>query len=121
VTPSAAPSAAASTPTGAVEAFYERAADHDYAAAWQLADQNMRNQLAGYGSFQGQMSRLRAISFHEAQSVPPSSGASAATVAVRTTAELTDRTQNCAGTARTVRGSSGTWLLDHISISCTPA
>jgi hypothetical protein len=42
-------------------------------------------------------------------------------VALQTTAVLEDRTQSCAGTARTIRVQSGAWLLDHISISCTPA
>lgn len=107
------------TPAAAVTAFYERAASHDYAGAWALADDAMRAQLGGYVSFRSQMNRVRAITFHEAQAA---SGASPATVTVRTTSMLADRTENCSGTARSVRsGTAGGWLLDGISISCTPA
>jgi eukaryotic-like serine/threonine-protein kinase len=108
------------TPSDTVQAFYEAAARHDYSAAWQLADNNMRNQLNGFDSFQGQMSRVRLITFHQARTLAGSTP-SLATVALQTTAVLVDRTQNCSGTAQTLRVQSGAWLLDHISISCTPA
>jgi serine/threonine protein kinase len=120
--PPAAPSNTANTvtPSGTVQAFYEAAARHDYSGAWQLTDENMRTQLNGFGSFQAQMSRVRVITFHEARTLA-GSNSSAATVALQTTAVLADRTQSCGGTARTLRVQSGVWLLDHISISCTPA
>jgi hypothetical protein len=102
-----------------VEAFYEDAAHHDYAAAWSLADQNMRNQLLGYTSFQGQMSAVRSITFHQAQTLGTGT-TSASAVAVRTTSVLVGKTQQCGGTVRTVRTTAGTWLLDGISIDCTP-
>ena len=112
--------ASAVTPSATVQAFYEAAARHNYSAAWQLADDNMRTQLNGFDSFQAQMSRVRVITFHEARTLTGSSS-SAATVALQTTAVLADKTQSCGGTARTLRVQSGSWLLDHISISCTPA
>lgn len=104
------------TPVAAVQQFYAAAARHDYAAAWDLAGPNLRSQLGGYGAFQGLMSSVRSITFHSAQLLPGSSS-SAATVALRTTSVLTNRTEDCAGTARTVR-SGGAWLVDHVAIDC---
>jgi hypothetical protein len=118
--PSAVPASptAPTTPSTAVQMFYEAAAHHDYAAAWQLADANLRNQLQGYDSFRAQMSAVRVITFHQAQTV--ARGSSSATVALDTTAVLIDKTQHCDGTATTTRASTGAWLVDHLSISCTP-
>jgi eukaryotic-like serine/threonine-protein kinase len=114
----AAPSATPSTPAGAVETFYEDAARHDYAAAWALADPNLRNQLHGYDSFSAQMSNVRSITFHRAETVS-GTGSSPATVALTTTSVQNSGTQNCSGTAQTVRTSSGSWLVDHVSVSCS--
>ncbi len=110
-----------SSPAGIVEAFYERSAHHDYAGAWALADDSMRAQLGGYASFHGQMSQVRSISFHEARTLS-AAGASPATVAVQTTSALASGTENCSGTARAVRatGNGSPWVLDRISITCTP-
>ncbi|MGZ4305960.1 MAG: serine/threonine-protein kinase [Solirubrobacteraceae bacterium] len=107
----------ASTPTSAVESFYQAAAAHRYAAAWALAGPNLRNQLGGYSAFKNQMSSVRSITFHKAQTVGGSSS-DAATVAVQTTSVQTSGTQQCAGTARTVHNGQG-WLLDGISINCS--
>jgi serine/threonine-protein kinase len=104
------------TPAGAVQTFYSAAADHRYAAAWALADSNLRQQVGGYAAFASQMSSVRSIEFHQAKLV--SAGADSATVALQTTSVQTRRTQRCAGTARTVR-SGQDWLLDHISINCS--
>lgn len=58
------------------------------------------------------------MTFHQAQMLP-GAGGSSATVAIRTTSQLAGKTQQCAGTVRTLRSTSGaTWLLDSISISC---
>jgi hypothetical protein len=121
---SAASTGSRSTTTGstssaatAVEQFYEAAARHQYPAAWALADANLRNQLGGYSAFQNQMNSVRSITFHRAAAVAGSS-ASTATVELSTTSVQTGRTQECVGTARTVR-SGGAWLLDGISISCS--
>jgi hypothetical protein len=104
------------TPAGAVQTFYSAAADHRYAAAWALADSNMRQQVGGYAAFASQMSSVRSIEFHQAKVV--SAGSDSATVALQTTSVQTRRTQQCAGTARTVR-SGPAWLLDRISINCS--
>jgi serine/threonine protein kinase len=108
---------ASGAPASAVEQFYEAAARHQYATAWALADSNLRNQLGGYASFQHEMSAVRSITFHSAQ-VVSGSGSDTATVALSTTSVQTDRTQQCSGTASTVR-SADAWLVDRISISCS--
>jgi hypothetical protein len=117
---SSAPQTAAS-PAAAVEAFYRHAARHEYSAAWQLADVNMHNQLAGFDSFQAQQSAVRSITFRRADALAGAAGNStSATVALETTAVLVDRTERCRGTARLVRSATAGWLLDGISINCTP-
>jgi hypothetical protein len=63
------------------------------------------------------MSTVRSITFHTAR-VLSASDPNTATVALSTTSVQTDRTQECTGTAGTVR-SGGTWLVDRISISCS--
>lgn len=113
---SAASESGAGTPSGAVEAFYEAAAHHQYGSAWALADANMRNEVGGYFSFENEMSSVRAIAFHEDQVLEES--ADSATVTVQTTSVQADRTQQCSGSVHTVRPGSG-WLLDGISISCS--
>jgi eukaryotic-like serine/threonine-protein kinase len=107
----------APTPTNAVQSFYEAAAAHRYSEAWALAGPNLRSQLGGYSAFQRQMSSVRSITFHKAQTVGGSSSDSA-TVALQTTSVQTSGTQQCAGTARTVRSGQG-WLVDRVSINCS--
>jgi serine/threonine protein kinase len=111
------PSASAGTPAGVVQAFYQAGAAHQYATAWALADSNLHSQLGGYGAFQSQMSSVRSITFHRAEVVAGASSDSA-TVTVQTTSVRTQGTQNCQGTATTVR-SGGPWRLDRISIGCS--
>ena len=111
------PGSGAPTPTSAVQSFYEAAAAHRYSEAWALADPNLRNQLGGYSAFQKQMSSVRSITFHKAQTTGGSSSDSA-TVALQTTSVQTSGTQQCAGTARTVRSGQG-WLVDSVSINCS--
>jgi eukaryotic-like serine/threonine-protein kinase len=106
------------TPVAAVEQFYEAAARHQYATAWALAAPNLRTQLGSYASFQHQMSTVQSITFHSVRAVSGGSSSDTATVALSTTSVQNDRTQQCTGTAQTVR-SGGTWLVDRISISCS--
>jgi hypothetical protein len=63
------------------------------------------------------MSSVRSITFHKAQTAGDSSSDSA-TVALQTTSVQTSGTQQCAGTARTVRSGQG-WLVDGVSINCS--
>jgi serine/threonine protein kinase len=111
------PGSGAPSPTSAVQSFYEAAAAHRYSDAWALAGPNLRSQLGGYSAFQKQMSSVRSITFHKAQTAGGSSSDSA-TVALQTTSVQTSGTQQCAGTARTVRSGHG-WLVDGISINCS--
>jgi serine/threonine protein kinase len=108
---------ASSTPASAVEQFYTDAATHQYPQAWALADQNLRNELGGYAGFQNLMSSVRSITFHRAATAAGSTSGTA-TVALQTTSVQTNRTQQCTGTARTVRAGGG-WLVDGVSIRCS--
>jgi eukaryotic-like serine/threonine-protein kinase len=117
--PSGGPStSAADSPISAVESFYGRAAAHQYAQAWALADPTFRNQLEGYDSFQAQQADDRSITFNGAQVLSKSSHA--ATVAVSTISVRADGTKHCSGTVDLSRAdSSGGWLLHLIHINCS--
>ncbi len=108
-------SAGANLPGAAVLGFYEAAAQHRYASAWALADPNMRAEVGGYADFEAQMTPVRAITFHELETLDRTP--SSATVAVRTTSVQSTQVQQCSGTVRTVE-QAGAWLLDGISIHC---
>jgi hypothetical protein len=101
---------------GAVESFYHQAAAHQYSNAWTLADPTFRDQLGGYASFQSGQAAERSITFNDAGVV--SQSGTAATVAIRTTSVRDNDTQHCSGTVDLVRGSSSTWLLHQIHITC---
>ena len=116
-TPVRSPATPVRSPAATVQQFYEAAAQHQYGAAWALADANMRAQLQGYSAFANEMSSVRSISFHRAQTVADE-GSSSATVDVATTSVQNDTTQQCSGAVRTVRAGDA-WLLDGISISCS--
>jgi hypothetical protein len=108
--------AATSTPAGAVRAFYGRAAAHRYADAWAVAGPDLRAQLGGYEAFRRQFSTVRSIVFSRAAEVRRTDGA--ATVAIATTATHTDRVDHCTGTADTVPGTGGGWLVTHVDVGC---
>lgn len=110
------PSAASSGPVAAVESFYELAAAHRYAQAWELADPTFRNQLEGFDSFRAGQAADRSITFDTAE-VARQSG-DAATVYIRTTSVRTNGTQHCAGTVELLTGGQSGWLLHTISINC---
>jgi hypothetical protein len=104
-------------PAGSVRAFYERAAEDDFAGAWRLAGPRMR---AVYGDsraeFERQLGSLERIEFPEL-ALEARSG-STATVRVRTVATHTDRVDRCAGTLQATR-SGGRWLVEPAGLSCT--
>ena len=107
----------ATSPVGAVRAFYGLAAAHRPADAWALADPTLRAQLAGYQAFQGQQAGDISIGFDSARTVNQS--ANSATVAVKTTSVRTDGTKHCSGTVDLSRSSSaGHWLLHLLHINC---
>jgi hypothetical protein len=112
---SQAASSASGSPVAAVEAFYHLAAAHQFPAAWALTDPSFRAQLEGYYGLQATMAATRAITFDGAN-VLNQSGTSAL-VSVRTISYRTSGDQSCSGTVNLVPG-GGSWLLDHINISC---
>ena len=99
-----------------MQSFYELAASHHTAQAWALADPTFRQQLGGYSSFASQQSSDKAIIFHSDHVV--SQTADGATVAIQTTSERTNGTQQCQGTVQLRNQGSG-WLLHLIDINCT--
>jgi len=107
---------APTSPTGAVQAFYGRAAAHRYDDAWALAGPGLRQQLGGFDAFRRQFSTVRSIVFSRASEVRRTD--SGATVAVATTATHTDHVDHCAGTADTQPAAGGGWVVAHIAISC---
>ncbi|HKG63987.1 MAG TPA: serine/threonine-protein kinase [Solirubrobacteraceae bacterium] len=113
-TPAATPRALG--PAATVRAFYERAAEDDFAGAWRLAGPRMR---AVYGNseaeFERQLGSLERIEFAEL-ALDARSG-STATVRVRTVATHTDRVDRCTGTLQTTR-SGGRWQVEPAGLSC---
>jgi len=107
---------APTSPTGAVQAFYGRAAAHRYDDAWALAGPGLRQQLGGFDAFRRQFSTVRSIVFSRASEVRRTD--SGATVAVATTATHTDHVDHCAGTADTLPAAGGGWVVAHIAINC---
>jgi serine/threonine protein kinase len=104
------------SPEHAVQAFYGRAAAHDYAQAWALATPALRTQLGGYAAFRRQFASVRSIVFSRAAVVRRSPVA--ATVSLATTARHTDRTDRCSGTADTLPAADGRWVLTHLTVNC---
>jgi len=105
-----------STPAGAVQAFYTRAAAHRFDAAWSLATPAFKSQLNGFAAFQSQFSPVRSITFQRART--SSQAGDRATVAVRTTSVQTTRTEHCQGPVDLVRGASG-WQVEQIHVACS--
>jgi len=99
-----------------VQAFYGRAAAHDYAQAWALATPALRAQLGGYDAFRRQFTSVRSIVFSRAAVVRRSPVA--ATVALATTARHTDHTDRCRGTADTLPAADGSWVVTHLTVNC---
>jgi hypothetical protein len=115
-TPAATPRALG--PAGTVRAFYERAAEDDFARAWRLAGPRMRAVYGGSrAEFERQLGSLERIEFPEL-ALEARSG-STATVRVRTVATHTDRVDRCAGTLQATR-SGARWLVEPAGLSCAP-
>jgi hypothetical protein len=104
-------------PAASVRAFYERAAEDDFAGAWRLAGPAMRDVYGGdRAEFERQLGSLERIEFPEL-AVEARSG-STATVRVSTVATHTDRVDRCSGTLQSTR-SGGRWLVEPAGLSCT--
>jgi hypothetical protein len=114
--PAAAPRALG--PAGSVRAFYERAAEDDFAGAWRLAGPGMRAVYGDRAEFERQLGSLERIEFPEL-TLETRTGPTAI-VRVRTVATHTDRTDLCTGTLQTTR-SGGRWLVEPHGLSCARA
>jgi serine/threonine-protein kinase len=113
-----APPSASPAPSTALDDFYTRAANHDFAGAWALGTDNLHAQFNGsIDTFRGTFATLRSIQFPELR-VASQSG-DAATVQFSSIALHTDRTDRCSGQASMVRAGSQ-WLVDHIAVNCGP-
>jgi hypothetical protein len=115
-TPTSTGSGFSGSPAAAVESFYHLAAAHQFTAAWALADPAFRQQLQGLSGLEGTMAHVRSVTFDSIGVA--SQSANSAVVSVRTTSVQDSGTQHCSGTVNLVRGSSSSWLLDRIAISC---
>jgi serine/threonine protein kinase len=105
------------TPTGAVRAFYERAADDDFEGSYALAGPGFREAFGGsQEGLEGTLGSLESITFEELEQVSREGGT--ATVRIATVARHTDRTERCSGTLGAVRGDDGDWLVEPQGVSC---
>jgi hypothetical protein len=112
------PAAAAQpAPSRVTKAFYERAADDDYAGAWKLAGPGFRQQLNGYDAFRSQFSTLRSVRFDRLKTT--SETGNRATVAISTQATHTNRVDHCTGDVSLQRSAaSQPWLIERIGVDC---
>jgi serine/threonine-protein kinase len=103
-------------PVATVRAFYERAAEDDFAGAWRLAGPRMRAVFGGSrAEFERQLGSLERIEFPEL--ALESRSGSTAIVRLRTVATHTDRTDRCTGTVQSTR-SGGRWRVEPHGLSC---
>jgi serine/threonine-protein kinase len=110
--------ARAPTPAPTVNAFYQRAARHEYRGAWSLVTPNGQRQLGGLASFARGQSTLRTISFPVLGTVSRTGGA--ATVELRSNAVHVNRTDHVCGTVGLVQSGSR-WLLDTFRLDTCPS
>ena len=101
--------ASPTSPDGAVESFYERAAAGDYRGAWDLADSSFRSELGGFPAFRSQQSTLRSIEFPSIDMT--SESGSSATVSFSTVATHTSFVDRCNGSMSMVKAAGG-WVID---------
>ena len=111
-------SAAALSATGAVRAFYRRAAGGDYARAWSMAGPRMRQAFGNsLQRFSRDLSSLQRIRFERVAIVARDKAG--ATVDIRSVATHVNRVDRCTGTLRAIRRPGGGWLVEAADIRCT--
>ena len=109
-----------STPTGAVRAFYERAAEDDFEGAFALAGPRFRKAFGGtQAGLEGTLGTLKSIRFRQLAEEGKADGGT--TVRVETIARHTDHTDHCTGTLLAVPDDQGGYLVEPASLSCDPA
>jgi hypothetical protein len=101
-----------STPTGAVQSLYTRAAADDFDGAWSLGTKRLHAQFGGsIDEFRGTFSTLESITFPSIELADQSGDE--AKVDFSTVARHTDRTDRCTARASLTR-QGGNWLVDHL-------
>jgi len=105
------------TPDQTVGDFYQLSVADEFRDAWRLAGPGYRSQLQGFESYKGTFDSLRDIEFRRLETVEREG--STATVAIRTVARHTDRTDRCEGTYDLGRPSGRDWRIDRQSVACT--
>jgi eukaryotic-like serine/threonine-protein kinase len=107
------------TPVDAVRRFYTGLAEGDVGAAWRIAGPRFRREYGGSrAAFEDDFASLRGIRFERLEEQDAT--ARAATVALETVAEHTDRTDRCSGTVQTVL-LDGRWRVEPYGVSCNSA
>jgi hypothetical protein len=107
-----APAAAGGDPAEAVQAWYAAMAQQDMDELCSMMGPALK---ARYSCEDFRFETLEEVVFEQAEVTD--STEDSATVAVRTVARHTDRTERCSGTVGLVRGAEG-WLIDALNVSC---
>ena len=106
------------TPDQTVGDFYQLSVADDFRGAWRLAGSGYRAQLQGFESYKATFDSLRDIEFRRLKTT--SEEDSSATVAIRTVARHTDRTDRCQGTYDLSRvRESADWRIDSQALTCS--
>lgn len=106
-----------STPTGAVRAFYELAAEDDFDASWALAGPELRAVFGGsQAGLEGTLGTLESIRFKTLTAGAEEPGGTPITL--ETVARHTTYTDRCSGDALAVPDGSGGFLVDSVNVSC---
>ena len=106
-----------STPAGAVRAFYELAAEDDFAGSYALAGPEMRAAFGGSeAGLENTLGTLESITF---KTLTVGEATDAGTpVTVETVARHTDRTDRCSGELLAVPNGDG-FVVEPAGVSCT--
>jgi len=104
------------TPDQTVGDFYQLSVADEFRAAWRLAGPGYRSQLLGFESYKNTFGTLRDIEFRRLKTVEREGAA--ATVAIRTVARHTDRTDRCEGTYELSRPRGRDWRIDRQAVTC---
>jgi len=114
--PPAAPPVGPLTPEQTVGDFYLLTVKKKFKAAWKLAGPGWREQLLGYEGYRNTFDTLRDVEFLRNETTEE--GRRSATVAVRTIAKHTNRTDRCEGTFSLSRKGRA-WVIARGGVQCS--
>ena len=114
--PPAAPPVGPRTPEQTVGDFYLLTVKKEFEAAWKLTGPGWRTQLQGYEGYKNTFDTLRDVEFSRLETVEE--GRRSATVAIRTIARHTNRTDRCEGTFSLSRKGRA-WLIARGGVQCS--